>query len=88
VVVTTHLIPEDIRDAYKVHEWRNGAGVISIAHPKEWRDIIDVLRTFEFKRSGILKGSGRKSVIRAADRFVSKSDWATYIKTTAAIAAE
>lgn len=59
-MVTIHLVPEDIAGAYEVHEWRNAAGVLSTAHPVEWQDIIAVLRTFEFRRSEVLKGGAQE----------------------------
>jgi hypothetical protein len=76
-MVTLHLIPEDIAAAYEVHEWRNAAGVLSTAHPSEWQDVIDVLRSFDFKRSEVLKGGGRKSVIaQRIDSFLEAKGWA------------
>ncbi len=61
---------------YEVHEWRNAAGVLSTAHPEEWEDILDVLAAFEFKRSEILKGGGRKSVIaQRIDGFLENRGW-------------
>lgn len=75
-MVTLHLIPEDIALTYEVHEWRNAAGVLSTAHPKEWQDIIDVLRAFQFRRSEVLKGGGRKSVIaQRIDTFLEAREW-------------
>lgn len=62
-MVTLDLIPTDLREAYEVHEWRNAAGVLSTAHPKEWQDIIDAQRDFRFRESELLTGGGRKSVI-------------------------
>jgi Restriction endonuclease BglII len=75
-MVTLHLIPNDIAETYEVHEWRNAAGVLSTAHPTEWEDVIDVLRAFEFRRSEVLKGGGRKSVIaQRIDTFLEGRDW-------------
>ncbi|HXR95886.1 MAG TPA: BglII/BstYI family type II restriction endonuclease [Rhizomicrobium sp.] len=75
-MVTKHLVPKAILDSYEVHEWRNAAGVLKTAHPKEWQDIIDVLNAFEFKRSEVLKGGGRKSVIaQRIDDFLVKRQW-------------
>lgn len=68
-MVTKHLIPEDIAALYHVEEWRNATGVLQTAHPIEWLDIQEALRAFELRRSEILLGGGRKSVI--ADRFDS-----------------
>lgn len=75
-MVTLHLVPPDIADAYEVHEWRNAAGVLSTAHSAEWQDIIDVLRAFEFKRSELLRGGGQKSVIAGRiDAFLESRGW-------------
>jgi hypothetical protein len=75
-MVTLHLIPEDVAAAYEVREWRNAAGVLSTAHPEEWEDIIAVLRDFHFKRSEVLKGGGRKSVIaERIDGFLEDRGW-------------
>jgi hypothetical protein len=75
-MVTLHLIPEDIRTAYEVHEWRNAAGVLSTAHPSEWNDLLGMLRAFEFRRSEVLKGGGRKSVIaQRIDTFLEARNW-------------
>jgi hypothetical protein len=75
-MVTKHLIPEDLRNAYQVEEWRNAAGVLQTAHPAEWRDIIECLRSFQFLRSEVLKGGGRKSVIaQRIDDFLGARGW-------------
>lgn len=75
-MVTLHLIPADIRGAYEVHEWRNAAGVLSTAHPTEWKDVLAVLNHFEFRRSEVLKGGGRKSVIaQRIDSFLGERGW-------------
>jgi predicted metal-dependent phosphoesterase TrpH len=76
LMATLHLIPEDIAQTYEVYEWRNAAGVLSTAHPNEWRDVVDVLRAFEFRRSEVLKGGGRKSVIaKRIDSFLENRGW-------------
>jgi hypothetical protein len=76
MMVTLHIIPADIREAYEVHEWRNAAGVLSTAHEAEWNDILACLRAFEFKRSEVLKGGGRKSVIaQRIDTFLEGRGW-------------
>lgn len=75
-MATLHLIPRDIIAAYEVHEWRNAAGVISTAHPAEWQDVIGLLRHFKFRRSEVLKGGGRKSVIaQQIDAFLEERGW-------------
>lgn len=76
VMTTKHLIPEDLLTDYQVEEWRNAAGVLSTAHPKEWNDIVDALRNFRFMRSEVLKGGGSKSVIaKRLDAFLTERGW-------------
>lgn len=75
-MVTLHLVPQDIVDAYEVHEWRNATGIMATAHPAEWNDVIAVLQAFEFKRSELLKGGGGKSVISTRiDKFLEARGW-------------
>lgn len=75
-MTTLHLVPQDVHDAYQVHEWRNAAGVLATAHPTEWNDVLDALRAFEFRRSEVLKGGGRKSVIASRlDEFLIARGW-------------
>lgn len=75
-MATLHLVPADVVKVYEVREWRNAAGVLATAHPEEWHDIIDVLRDFKFRRSEILRGGGRKSVIaERIDGFLSARNW-------------
>ncbi|MEE4539757.1 MAG: BglII/BstYI family type II restriction endonuclease [Erythrobacter sp.] len=62
---TIHLVPPDIKETYRVHEWRNAAGVLSTACANEWDDILTVLRAFELTRSDILTAGGRKSPVAA-----------------------
>jgi hypothetical protein len=52
-----------ICDLYYVFEWRNAAGVLTTACPKEWDDIIAVLRDFRLYRSEIVKEGGNRSPI-------------------------
>ena len=73
-MVTKHLVPEDLRASYQVEEWRNAAGILHTAHPREWQDIIDGLREFRFLQSEVLKGGGRKSVIsQRIDDFLNEA---------------
>lgn len=60
---TLHLVPDDIRGKYHVHEWRNAAGILTTACPDQWNDILEVLRGFKLFQSEILKKGGRKSPI-------------------------
>lgn len=65
------LIPEDIRNLYEIHEWRNACAVLHGAHPEEWADILTVLREFRLLRSEIVRPGGRKSpiAVRLDSRF-------------------
>lgn len=57
------IVPADISKRFEVHEWRHGLAILSAAHPKEWNDILEVLRGFTLLRSDVLKPGGRKSTI-------------------------
>lgn len=75
-MATEYLVPEAIREKYEVKEWRNAAGVLKTAHPQEWDDVLAMLDAFEFRRSEILKGGGRKSVIaQRIDDFLGARKW-------------
>lgn len=69
-VTTAHLVPEDIRHLYEVHEWRNATGVLIHACPQEWEDILCVLRGFKLMHSEIAVGGGNKS--KVSDRIDSQ----------------
>ncbi len=71
---TIHLVPQDLRDLYHVHEWRNAAGVLETACPAEWGEIIAVLRDFRLYRSEVKKAGGNRSPI--SDRL----DYGFYIR--------
>jgi len=60
---TIHLVPGDLRELYHVHEWRNAAGILQTACPKEWADIIDVLRKFRLYASEVHAAGGNRSPI-------------------------
>ena len=60
---TIHLVPRDLQRLYHVREWRNAAGVLKTACPKEWNEIIQVLRGFRLRRSEVQAAGGNKSPI-------------------------
>jgi len=62
-MTTTHLVPQDIRARFEVHEWRNTADVLHAACSKEWKDIVAVLRGFRLLRSEVAAKGGNKSPI-------------------------
>src|ERR1700719_626710 len=60
---TLHIVPQDLQDLYHVHEWRNAAGILAAACPKEWADIVDALRDFRLLRSEVTAAGGDRSPI-------------------------
>ena len=62
-MTTIHLVPEDLRELYHVHEWRNAAGILETACPAEWADIVAVLREFRLYRSEVKAAGGNRSLI-------------------------
>lgn len=65
-MTTTDLIPDDIKQKYEVHEWRNATAILANACAAEWADILDVLRNFKLLKSSILTPGGRKSTVSGA----------------------
>jgi hypothetical protein len=57
------IVPADIAARYEVHEWRNGLAILSTAHSKEWREIIDELSGFTLLKSDIMQPGGSKGLI-------------------------
>lgn len=75
-VSTEHLIPEDLRAAFHVREWRNATGVLATACPEEWRDIVTVLRAFRLFRSEVqAAGKNRSPISRQIDGAFYKLGW-------------
>lgn len=60
---TLHLVPDDLHDLYLIKEWRNATGVLQTACPKEWIELIDILRQFRLYRSEIFAPGKNKSPI-------------------------
>lgn len=60
---TVHLVPHELRQTYHVHEWRNAAGVLKTACPKEWADLVAVLREFRLYETEVLAAGGNRSPI-------------------------
>ena len=57
------IVPADIAARFEVDEWRNGLAILSVAHPKEWRDILAAVRGFTLTRNDILQPGGSKGLI-------------------------
>jgi hypothetical protein len=70
------IVPKDIQEKYDCHEWRNASAVLSTAHPKEWNDIVDLLRSFKLYKSEVVQPGGRKSPIaERIDGFLYDRGW-------------
>ena len=77
-MATDHLIPADIRELYRVKEWRNATGILEMACPKQWAEILDVLRGFRLYASEVIVGGGNRSLItRRIDGAFYGKDWIT-----------
>lgn len=57
------FIPEDIRDLYEVHNYRNAAQILATGCPNEFKEIIEGLRAFRLTIADIRKPGGNESDI-------------------------
>ena len=75
-MTTLHLVPNYIRTAYLVREWRNAAGILATACPREWSDILTVLKSFRLLRSGIeAPGKNRSPISRQIEGAFHGRGW-------------
>lgn len=73
---TLHLVPDDILERYYVKEWRNAAGILKTACPREWMEIIEVLRAFRLLRSEVqAAGKNRSPISRQIDGAFYQRGW-------------
>lgn len=73
---TLHLVPPDIASLYEIHEWRNATRVLQTAHPEEWTEIMQALRSFRFKASDVLApGKNKSELAKGLDSFLLKYGW-------------
>jgi hypothetical protein len=74
--VTKDLLPPFLLENYEVHEWQHACAILHHDFPGEWKDIVDVLAAFRFRKSWITVGGGRKSkVSEAIDSALYARDW-------------
>ncbi len=70
------LIPAAIAARYDIREWRNGFAILSAARPKEWIEILEVLKGFRLLRSDIANPGGSKSdIAKKLDSHFTKLGW-------------
>lgn len=75
--MTVTLLPEYVRTAYEVHEWKHATAILKEDFPDEWLDIIEVLSAFRLRQSDIVTPGGQKSpVARAIDSAFEQRGWA------------
>jgi hypothetical protein len=48
-------VPEDLKDRYEVHSWRNAATIMDAGHQEEWADVMAILRAFRLRKSYVVK---------------------------------
>jgi hypothetical protein len=61
--MTTASLPQKILDGYEAHEWRHALAILQTDFPAEWKDLCEVLQTFQLRKSFVVKGGGNKSDI-------------------------
>lgn len=75
-MMSTQLLPRNIRDHYEIHEWKHACAILQGDFPEEWADVCQVLSEFRFHRNWIAVGGGRKSkVSEAIDGALAKRGW-------------
>ncbi len=81
------LLPDDIRGLYETHEWRHACAILRYDLPREWEDIVTVLRDFRLFESHIQAPGGGKSRIsqKLDKRFVQLGWKETGFKTSATV---
>ena len=68
--------PEFIKKNYDILEWKHAITILKGDFPKEWDDLIKVLKDFKLKKSWIEVGGGRKSKVATwLDSQLSEKGW-------------
>lgn len=76
VTMALNLLPQFILDHYEVRQWKHACAILHNDFPNEWKDIVDVLTAFRFKKSWVTVGGGRKSKISGfIDTFLFNRGW-------------
>lgn len=61
--IVARCIPEDVRARYEIFSYRNAALILSEAHPVEFAELMDALRSFEITTHIIKKAGGNESEV-------------------------
>lgn len=54
----TDQLPAFLRENHEIHEWKHACAILASDFPDEFRDIVETLAAFRFKRSWINVGGG------------------------------
>ncbi|MBL8066034.1 MAG: hypothetical protein JNM34_09275 [Chthonomonadaceae bacterium] len=54
-------LPELPGAGYEVYEWRHASAILRSDFPDEWKDVMNILKSFKVKRSHIMVGGGGKT---------------------------
>ena len=69
-------VPQRIREAYEIREWRHALVILREDFPKEWNDLIMVLDGFSLPRSSILTpGGGKSPIAKSINGMFTKRGW-------------
>lgn len=58
-----NLLPVDIRESYQVEERHHACSILKEDFPEQWKDLIEVLRSFKLRKTDMEKPGGNKSPI-------------------------
>ena len=61
--MTLDAFPPFIRKHYELFEMNHASAILERDFPNEWKDIVQVLMKFRFRRSEVQRGGGSKSAI-------------------------
>jgi hypothetical protein len=69
-------LPQQIRHLYDVFDWRNAIAVLSNVHEAEFKDVLNVLGSFQLLHSNLAVGGGSKSAMaRSIDSGLYERGW-------------
>jgi hypothetical protein len=82
-------IPSNLRQKYEFHEWKHACAILKSDFPDEWNDLLEMLSSFQIKKSWIEKGGGNKTELaKWIDTFLGERGWVEKQFTTSVIVDE
>jgi hypothetical protein len=74
--MSIELLPKELLKKFEVHEWKHACAILHNDFPSEWKDVINLLDQFVYKKSWLTVGGGRKSLVSdAIDKFLYARGW-------------